>query len=369
MKNNLSTSTMKFAQLNFNLKKIIFEFLNINDLKGIYWTRKELRSLLKATPLSINISSFKKRATHQFEYDRLFGILNLSDDTIAFWTEDSIILLKYNEKEINPSTEVIKSFPFEYNNSLYMCIFPIQLKDPTNINTDTSTDIIFTDGQNELKIFDKNFKLIDTYYELNTIISLCIISSCSFAVGLSDGSVKIYFRNEKKYQVHRKYNCYKCPVNCILYLPKQDFILFCIYKYIEVFNLKHSKHIVTLDQHNHELSSIIQMNDNIFVSVSSDGEIKFWCIKSEKNYIIECINTIKAYEQKSLVFLYVLGDEYIVSRQFKKREFKIWDVKNYKCINTYKEESYIKRLIVTKNNNIITGTFLDRKVNVWKILE
>jgi hypothetical protein len=48
-------------------------------------------------------------------------------------------------------------------------------------------------------------------------------------------------------------------------------------------------------------------------------------------------------------------------------EFKIWDVKNYERLKTYKEDSNtIRRIIITADNNIITLTN-NYKINVWKI--
>jgi hypothetical protein len=49
-------------------------------------------------------------------------------------------------------------------------------------------------------------------------------------------------------------------------------------------------------------------------------------------------------------------------------EFTIWDAKTYECLKTYKEDSDIRKFIVTKNKNIIT-TKKDMKVSVWEISE
>jgi hypothetical protein len=47
-------------------------------------------------------------------------------------------------------------------------------------------------------------------------------------------------------------------------------------------------------------------------------------------------------------------------------EFKIWDLRNYECLITYKEETGIYGLIVTENNKIITAT-KDKKVSLWQL--
>jgi hypothetical protein len=56
--------------------------------------------------------------------------------------------------------------------------------------------------------------------------------------------------------------------------------------------------------------------------------------------------------------LKLLGSEYIVSRAEQGDEFKIWDLKNYECMQTYREDSDIKRLIVMKDNSVITQTVI-----------
>jgi WD40 repeat protein len=109
------------------------------------------------------------------------------------------------------------------------------------------------------------------------------------------------------------------------------------------------------------------INDETFAS-GNPGEIKIWSIKdySKTELIFSCIKSINAHEESMHgISLHLLGNDLMVSESGED-EFIIWDVKKYKCIKTYKEDSYIKRLIVTKNCDIITATY-DNKVNLWKI--
>lgn len=54
-----------------------------------------------------------------------------------------------------------------------------------------------------------------------------ISSSCSFAVGFDDGSVKIYSRNEKThaYELKRQFKDHSVEIFCFLYMPKHDLLL------------------------------------------------------------------------------------------------------------------------------------------------
>lgn len=109
-----------------------------------------------------------------------------------------------------------------------------------------------------------------------------------------------------------------------------------------------------------------------FMSGSFD-EIKIWSLK----YSFKFINTIKVYEDEDFylneenlsdISLYLLGRDLMVSRyRLHDNQFKIWDLKTYKCLQTFEEKSFINILIITKNNDIFTETS-DNKINLWKIL-
>jgi WD40 repeat protein len=133
-------------------------------------------------------------------------------------------------------------------------------------------------------------------------------------------------------------------------------------KTINVLNLLKEKSIKTLNGHSNDVTSLTFLNDETFAS-GCFKEIKIWSIKGN----IECIKTIDAHDSNGYgIVLNSLGNDFIVSRASEGCEFKIWDVKSYECLKTYNEDSAINRLIVTKNQDIITET-KDMKVNVWKI--
>jgi WD40 repeat protein len=342
MENN--TLTTKFLKLNFNLKKIIFSFLEIHDQRFIYWLSKDLRKLLPDSSLRININSLKKCCSYQFD-DTLYGLLELNEGPISCWGNKKIGLLKFNKK----SLEMTKSFPSKSN-----CDAPPIQQENGNI--------IYGRG-NELTICDNNFNLIESIKESNLIITLCNISELSFAIGLWDRTIKIYSSNSntQKYEV-KEYKYHSYAVKSFLYLRKYKYLLSgSADKTINVLNLSVEKSIKTLTGHSSYVTSLISLSDETFAS-GSKGEIKIWSIKADKADI-ECIRSINAYVN-GYISLHLLGNDIMVSRSGD--EFKIWDVKNYECLNTYKEDSYIRRMIVTKNQNIITATN-DNSVNIWQI--
>jgi WD40 repeat protein len=199
---------------------------------------------------------------------------------------------------------------------------------------------------------------------------LCNISDLSFAVGFSEGTIKIYSKNNKKYQ-SKDYKIHIGTVKSLLYLPQQNLLLSgSDDKTINIFSLSEEKSIKRLIAQKNWVTSLILLNDETFAS-GSNGFIKIWSIKEKTRIEISFlfINIIKASEYPDDIYLNILGNDFIVSKSYG-AEFKIWDVKNYECIKTVtgKDDSSLVELIVTKNKNtnIITVT-KNNKINLWKI--
>lgn len=359
--------TLNFSQLNFNLKRIVFSFLEPEDQRKIYWSNKALRPLLSNSSLTINIKSLKKRSSFQLD-DNMRDMLELSDGNIACWTSEGIYVFKYYMENSSStySLKVVKKIPCLIL-SFYMYLFPIH----------HNSNIIFTDGFKDLKIFDEDFNCIEILQVHDFIRSVCNISHSSFAVGSYDGCIIIYTRKDdsQKYQV-KIHKLHRDTVYSLLYLPKYDLLLSgSSDKTINVFEMSNEKSIRSLTNHNHFITSLILMkNDNGFASASYDGEIKFWSITEEDlklNKIgIECIMTIKAYENKCSVRLHLLGEKHLVSYQENKEnnEFKIWNSNSYELVKKYNQESRFGKLIVCKNNSIFIAT-CDKFLNFLKVSE
>jgi hypothetical protein len=342
-------NTTQFPILNFNLKKIIFSYLNLHDQRTIYWMNKKLRPLLPDSPLKIIKYSIKKCSSYKFE-DYLNGILELNSGNISCFTTEGIKLLKLRGNKLI----LIESFP-------------LKTSDNTSAIQQGNGNIIYISGYN-LTILDENFNLIEKYEESSWIRSLCSISDHSFAIGLSDGRIKIYSKiNSTKYHF-KEYKYHSSNVWSLLYLPKQNYLLSGSYETMNVLNLSDEKSIKKLTDRNHWFTSIILPHDETFAS-SSKREIKIWSFKKESDFSIECIckKTIDDDDEEQSydsISLHLFTNDFLVSRS--NDEFKIWDLKNYECLKTYFEDSFIERLIVTKNKSIITVT--KNEVNVWKIL-
>jgi WD40 repeat protein len=346
MENN--TSTTKFKNLNFNLKKIIFSYLKPYDQKTIYWINKKLRPLLPDSPMRINMNSLKKYRTYQSDCG-IDHILELNDGNILFFTNAGINLLKFDAHKF----EMIKSFPF---NAEYWTL-PIQLQ---------NDNIIYRSDSKELRICDKDLNVIETLKDSSYTSSTCNLSELSFAVGLKNGTVKIYSRNREtlKYEVVKEYQCHSDNVYDLLYLPKKNYLLSRSYnKTINVINLSEGTSIQILTDHSNPVTSLISLNDETFAS-GSRGEIKIWSIKADAT--IECIKTINAHgESRNVIILHNLGNDFMISQSAD--EFKIWDLKTYECLGTYIEDYFNLPLKVIKNNYIITCTE-NKKVNLWRVL-
>lgn len=144
----------------------------------------------------------------------------------------------------------------------------------------------------------------------------------------------------------------------MIYLPKHNYILSGSQdRTINVLSLNDKNSIKKITDHNNWVTSILLLSDETFSSASR-GVIKIWSIKSE----IECIKTIDAHEKSRYTMnLHLLGNNFMIS-QSDYEEFKIWDLKNYECLKTYREDTDIYGMNVTKNS-IITRT-KDNKVNV-----
>jgi hypothetical protein len=343
---------------------------------------RESRELPNKKYLTIDVKNFKKCISFKFD-EELNEIFELSDGQISCWFREGVKLLKLN----NNSLELSRSF---FMKTEFFSRNPIKHE---------NGNFIFRNCWNNLKICDKDFKEIQTLKESFRVGKLWYISEDSFAflTPITLGCIrriKIYSKNSNTGKYESKVLDYvQYGISSLLYLPKQNYLLSGSIKTIDVLCLSKNKLIKTLTVHIDEIYSLILLNDETFAS-SSDQEFKIWSIKEDTSF--ECINTIKFHkknakcddfqllgnheereclylgdqskidesENQGFIYLQPLGNDFFIS--YSEYEFKIWDKKNYECLKTYREDSGIALLIVTKNNNIVTSTY-DKKVNVWQI--
>lgn len=374
-------STTKFYYVNFNLKRIIFSYLKTDHQRKIYWLNKKLRHLLPESSYKINIKSLKikSRYTNIFESD-IGYILELNNGNFAFWSKCKIYLIRINNQ--NQSLEIIREYPCK-TSCFYTSLSPIELYDSQN---ESHNCIILSDGNKELRLWDRDFNLVQTFKQEEIVYSLCSISlsKClleparSFALGIDLGIIKIYSRkNIQEFELYKVYQSHTLGINCLLFVRKYDLLFSGAYdETINVYDLMEDKNLCKLTEHKTFICGIIYFED-MLASISQDGEIKIWTINQEsneilidnKNFDFVCINTIKAYDYDVDQWIYLnhIGIDFMISYQDYSNEFKIWDLKTLECVKDFKD-SKIKYLNITKNKCIIISTW-DNKINIWGILE
>lgn len=334
-------------KIELNFRDHILDFFN-NSCYNIYSDFNKFENeILNATNLK-NLSSYQQD-------DIVRGLLELKDGRIACWTKEKIKIFKINNEN---KLELIQNLNFKtYGTNI--TVNPIEHYE----------NIIFTDKDNQVRIWDKYFRLSQVFQEYSTILSLCEISSTQIAIGL-DRRIKIYNRNviKQSYYKSKEYTDFSSSVNNLVYLSKFDLLISSSSedKVINMLSFREGKSIKILTDHTNSITSLIYKNDNTFVTASLDGHIKFWHV--EKDNIIECIKTIKAYENNNIISLYLLGNKNLISKIIHSSEFKIWDFETLKCTNTCREDSKIMEMIITQNNFIISG-LKDKNLNIWKIIE
>lgn len=295
----------------------------------------------------ISIEDLKKSGSYE-NGGEIWNILEHNPGEISCWSEKGVELVNLGGDKV----ELIKNFPlkiYEENKPLLQENGNILF---LNCDEEQGINIYYCDKNFEVHLIEKHISPLP--------LSLCNLPDLSFACGFSEGEIKIYSRNSntQKYEVSKKYNKHPTrPITDILYLPQQKYLISgSSGKTIDVYSLSQGESIQTI--YDDCCFPLLAIDNSTFVSANKE-EIKFWSLKSE----FECIKTIKAHENEKWISLSLLGNDLMVSKSGD--EFKIWDIKNYECLKTFKEDSSIRQLIVAKNKDIITVT-RNNKVNVWK---
>lgn len=358
----ITTSPSKFLVLNFNLKKIIFSFLEISDQRTVYWLNKKLRPFLPDSGFKINNYLHKQICSCEYK-GILWGMLELNGGEFALFTDHGVKLLKLDYNQDNHDSGSVKR-----KNLILTKSVPLKTVDITLAFQLNNGNIIYTTGY-ELSICDKNFNSIQNFRESNWIRSLCNISENSFAIGLSNGIIKIYKQKEKaeegqesspSYYKFSEFKFHTFNVWSLLYIPKLDYLLSTTFNLVNVMRLSDEKSVKNQINHKDPVTQLVLLNEEKFASASK-REIKIWSIEED----FKCLHIIDAYEfGKNPIKLYPLGRDFMVATI--KRDFEIWDLQTYQFLKPNCEESIIVKSLVTKNQDILTATS-DRQVNFWKI--
>jgi WD40 repeat protein len=335
----------KLKGKNMKQKQVTLKKKNIAPKKQTKKTNTQSTKLSKSLYNPTMGDEYNKRFSYELGSKPL-GLLELNDEfKIACFTKEGIKLFDHCALFFDFN----KSIPFKINRST------------PSIQQKKNGNIIFESGDKELTICDKDFNLIESFKQSSYIFSLCNISEFSFAIGLQDGTIKIYSKNSnsQKYEV-KKYKYHSKCVNALGYLPELNYLLSGSKdNIINVLSISEGEVIKTLTEHSDWVYSFISLKEGTFASFTKN-EIKFWSIKEN----FTCVETIKAHEDNNhnrylphiTKLLVTISDD----------QFKVWDFKDLQCLYNYKENSFISGLILTKHKTIITITD-DNKINVWQV--
>lgn len=167
---------------------------------------------------------------------------------------------------------------------------------------------------------------------------------------------------------------YKCHYGIIysIYIPINNFLLSCLYEpKIEVFNISKGNLGIPIKftKPNEYVTSLILLNYRTFASSSLSvyikyfGYIKIWALKEDQtfkcfksveyNYSSQCFKPVEYNYSSCRLLFCLLENDFMISMEYDQNEFKFWDLNEFKCMESFKETSVIKKMLVTKNNTII----------------
>ena len=129
-----------------------------------------------------------------------------------------------------------------------------------------------------------------------------------------------------------------------------------------------TKKLIKLSEHESMVYSILSLDEKTFAIAGTDGEVNIW--EFEDYETIKCTKSINVLGNHTLVCPVVtpLSKDYIVIHLVFDCEFQVRNWKTLELLKIYKHDSYIKRLIVLKNNSIMTSSE-DEKISLWRISE
>lgn len=215
-----------------DLKKLIFSNLDTNGQRKIYWWNKKLRPLLPESSFNINIKSLKTRSIFPMK-ERIYGLLELPDGSIAYWTSNGITLMNYNYG--NNKFELIRTIKYDFNDygeNIFFNISSLLIE---------RTHVIFCANKfsyvlNKLEVCDTNFNIIQSIsnlseYYINNINSLNILSSFSFVITFKPKELDHIIM--RAYQFNTDINKYELlfvrnlnqAISCFVYSPKYDYLI------------------------------------------------------------------------------------------------------------------------------------------------
>jgi len=223
----------------------------------------------------------------------------------------------------------------------------------------------------KLFIFQKlGFLLIPKWNNSFSLIDLSIFNLSTKHI------IDIYFpENEINFPGHKSW------ILSALELQEEDKFITCGRDHtIRVWNILSTNCELILDEHKENVNYIIEIEEGIISSCSSDGFIKIWNLNDEENIIndneINDKYKITFYEKnKSVLSIYdgelpvfqieKLKDNCLISRN-ESPKLKIWNYLTGKLVRILDDHfTNVICLKILKNGNIISGSY-DHTAKIWQ---
>ena len=259
-----------------------------------------------------------------------------------------IIKIEELEKDTNDKSYYVLNLCYNKNNIL--------------ISTTNKFDIKLWDLKTKKCI--RNLKGHEYYISNICIYNDYIISSCA-------KDKLIFFWNTETGKCIKRINLEEKYNNALaLAIISKDLIAVSINYWkaiIQIWNIKTNKCIISLNEHKHNVHSLLLICTNILISGSDDKSIKIWDLN---NY--NCINTLLGHES-AVTVLCKINNKIIASGSMD-RTIRIWNINSGKCLHVL--EGHVGFIISIKlySKNTLISTSLpldggsnDSSIKFWNI--
>ena len=258
-----------------------------------------------------------------------------------------------NDFEIKLREIILNTYLYEnrQKNLNYYVIKNLKNCQLTNINKIEYYNTIYNEGDNYIQKL-KNMKEIQIHNFL-TIFNEKSINYCQqlkdgrLAICNSENELKIYdidnFEEQMSIILHNDY------INSFNQLKDGRIITCSADNSMKIIQLNKNEYKLeqTLKGHSDIVKKVIEINDNILISISYDKTIIIWELDKNTDYhYYKSINKINIEETGNI---YAINDKEFVSLEYKKANLKFWKIDDYSNHKTLKE---IYSSNANYNNNI-----------------
>lgn len=221
-------------------------------------------------------------------------------------------------------------------------------------------------GNGEIKIINLNLKkcVCTLKAHKSEVYALSKLTYSTFLSGSSDCLLKVW--NSFSKTLLKTLSGHLQQISCICKLSKNVFISGAYDKVLKIWEVSSLPSIAnskTFKGHTSFILSICKMSSNVFISGAFDKTIMVWDINANS-----CI----------LVFQFCCGAVFTLCKltnltfasgsfDGKTQEILIWSLNAKLCLAKVITRNTISSIIRVTNNNIVTGSYDDNKIRVWKL--